>query len=60
MKIKPNFDVKKWCIYNESTFELELKNDAPKKIKKEFEKWKQEYNNDELLKEVISEEFKNY
>lgn len=31
MKIKPNFDVKKWCIYNESTFELEQKMMHPKK-----------------------------
>lgn len=43
MRVEPNFDTKKWCVYNESTFELELKEDAPQDIKEKFEKWKEAY-----------------
>ena len=43
MKIKPDFDIDKWCIYNEKKFKLELKADAPEEIKKKFNKWQQAY-----------------
>lgn len=38
MRVEPNFDTKKWCVYNETTFELELKEDAPQEIKEKFKK----------------------
>ena len=43
MRIKPNFDVKKWCTYNEEKYELEIKENAPKDIKDKFEIWKNDY-----------------
>lgn len=43
MMIKPDFDVDKWCVYNEKKFSLELKPEAPKEIKEKFEKWEQQY-----------------
>lgn len=49
MKIEPNFDVDKWCIYNESTFELEVKEDAPQEIKEKFKKWKEAYEQNIVL-----------
>lgn len=45
MKIKPDFDTKKWCIYNENKFRLEIRDDAPQEIKEKFKKWEDEYNN---------------
>ena len=55
MKVKPNFNVDKWCIYNESTFELEVKEDAPQEIKEKFKKWKEAYEYDESLEEEIKD-----
>lgn len=49
MRIKPNFDIEKLCVYNESTFELELKNDAPQDIKEKFEKWKEAYKQNAII-----------
>ena len=46
MRVEPNFDTKKWCVYNETTFELELKEDAPQEIKEKFKKWKEAYEQD--------------
>ena len=43
MRVEPNFDTKKWCVYNETTFELELKEDAPQDVKEKYEKWKEAY-----------------
>ena len=38
----PDFDVKKWCVYNEKKKELELKKDAPEEIQKKFQDWQEE------------------
>ena len=55
MKIKPDFDIDKWCVYNENKFELEIKEEAPKEIKEKFYKWKHAY---DLPWEREIEEFK--
>ena len=55
MRVKPNFDIKKWCVYNESAFKLELKPNAPPEIKEKFEEWNRQYENNRLLEESIEE-----
>ena len=44
MIIKPDFNVDKWCIYNEKKFALELKPNAPIDIRNKFEEWINKYN----------------
>lgn len=39
MEIKPNFDFKKWCEYDEKHFKYVLKPNAPKEIQEKFEEW---------------------
>lgn len=43
MRVSFDFDVKKWCVYNEKNFELEVREDAPEEIKEKFKKWKETY-----------------
>ena len=58
MRVKIDFDIDKWCIYDEKNFEVKLKKNAPKDIMEKFEKWKNAYNQDELLEQSIIEEKK--
>lgn len=53
MRVKPDFDIDKWCVYNQSTFELELKKDVPQGIKEKFKKWKEAY--DEPFEKMIED-----
>lgn len=49
MEIKPDFDIDKWCIYDEKKFKLVLKDNAPEEIKRKFKKWKNQFDDQYII-----------